>query len=152
MSRRTFLRGFGLLGVVVAGASSAMANNQPIIVSAPTPEPPKTNSEFAKMLEEQGNSHLQFSATYGVIEPPKPPPTYSGYEFYTQQGNLSITPLNSTKAHLTIEQTGNVLMGTNWKKFVPGTEKTVDIKMKPGPDGELYVHVNGQWKRLLTTA
>jgi len=45
MSRRTFLRGFGLLGVAVAGASAAMANNDPIVV--PVPKPIKT--DFAQL-------------------------------------------------------------------------------------------------------
>jgi hypothetical protein len=39
MSRRTFLRSFGLLGVAVAGATAAMANTEPVAV--PTPEPTK---------------------------------------------------------------------------------------------------------------
>jgi hypothetical protein len=56
VSRRTFLRGFGLLGVAVAGASAAMANNDPIIIPAPTPEEPKT--DFAQKPEGRGVIHL----------------------------------------------------------------------------------------------
>jgi hypothetical protein len=55
--RRSFLRSFGLLGVAVAGASAAMANNDPIIIPAPTPEEPKT--DFALKPEGTGLLHLQ---------------------------------------------------------------------------------------------
>jgi hypothetical protein len=37
------------------------------------------------------------------------------------------------------------------KKFVSGTEKQVNVKFIPGPDGELYIHTNGQWKKVITT-
>jgi hypothetical protein len=56
MSRRTFLRGFGLLGVAVAGASAAMANTDPITIPAPTPEEPKT--DFALKPEDNGVIHI----------------------------------------------------------------------------------------------
>jgi len=48
MSRRTFLRSFGLLGVAVAGASAAMANTTPVVI--PTPEP--TKKDFAHLAPE----------------------------------------------------------------------------------------------------
>jgi len=35
--------------------------------------------------------------------------------------------------------------------FVPGTEKTMTVHMVPGPDGELYLKINDEWKRVLTT-
>jgi hypothetical protein len=45
---------------------------------------------------------------------------------------------------------GNIKVGLSGKKFVPGTEKHVDVKLVPGPDGELYLNINGQWKKVLT--
>jgi hypothetical protein len=35
--------------------------------------------------------------------------------------------------------------------FVPGTEKTMKVHLAPGPDGELYLKINDEWKRVLTT-
>jgi hypothetical protein len=51
---------------------------------------------------------------------------------------------------LTIAGDGNIQVGLNTKKFIPGTENQVNVKMVPGPDGELYLNVNGQWKKVLT--
>ena len=36
-------------------------------------------------------------------------------------------------------------------KFKEGTEKTQSVKFLPGPDGELYIHTNGYWKKVITT-
>lgn len=36
-------------------------------------------------------------------------------------------------------------------KFKEGTEKTQSVKFLPGPDGELYIHTNGKWKKVITT-
>lgn len=33
----------------------------------------------------------------------------------------------------------------------PQFNKTVEIILKPGPDGNLYINHNGTWKRILTT-
>jgi hypothetical protein len=35
-------------------------------------------------------------------------------------------------------------------KYVPGTRKDVAVKMNVGPDGELYLKVNGKWRRIVT--
>jgi hypothetical protein len=45
---------------------------------------------------------------------------------------------------------GSFSINSGDKKFVPGTEKEVSVKMVPGPDGELYLNVNGTWKKVLT--
>ena len=49
MSRRTFLRGFGLLGVAVAGASAAMANTEPVVVPTPEPTTQPIKTDFAHL-------------------------------------------------------------------------------------------------------
>lgn len=36
-------------------------------------------------------------------------------------------------------------------RFKPGTVKTETVKLIPGPDGELYIHTNGEWKKVITT-
>ena len=36
-------------------------------------------------------------------------------------------------------------------RFKPGTETLKDVKFLPGPDGELYIRTNGEWKKVITT-
>jgi hypothetical protein len=83
VSRRGFLKNFGLLGVVVAGASAALANNQPIVVPAPTPAPtqPKDFAHLApsddvsgilslysdNRSREEKETEYNNSQTHGVI-------------------------------------------------------------------------------------
>ena len=35
-------------------------------------------------------------------------------------------------------------------RYVPGTRKKVAVGMNVGPDGELYLKVNGKWRRIVT--
>ena len=35
-------------------------------------------------------------------------------------------------------------------RYVPGTKKEVAVGMNVGPDGELYLKVNGKWRRIVT--
>lgn len=34
--------------------------------------------------------------------------------------------------------------------FVPGTRKNVKVSMTVGPDGEMYLKTNGQWRKIVT--
>ena len=63
MSRRTFLRSFGLVGIVVAGASTALANNEPIVV--PAPEQPK---DFAHLAPENTGTTLTITGDNRTLE------------------------------------------------------------------------------------
>ena len=35
-------------------------------------------------------------------------------------------------------------------QYVPGTRKEVAVGMNVGPDGELYLKVNGKWRKVVT--
>lgn len=35
-------------------------------------------------------------------------------------------------------------------KYVPGTRKEVAVGMNVGPDGEMYLKINGKWRRIVT--
>ena len=63
MSRRGFLKNFGLLGMVVAGASTALANNEPTVV--PAPEQPK---DFAHLAPENALTTLTITGDNRTLE------------------------------------------------------------------------------------
>ncbi len=129
-SRREFFRGgakgAGLLGAFVAGfaAPVVIEKTKEIYVKSAEPLPaPTVDPQVVEKIKEFAPSGiLEFHKTYGEIAPPEPNP--SPYIFSTGLGS---------------------------KKLVPGTEKDVKVGMMVGPDGQLYVRINNEWKRLLTT-
>lgn len=114
-------------------------------IQVPTPLA-GVDPNIIKQIEEICPANVTFTSTYGEIAPPPPS---NGSFFYTV-GNNEVMRLDSSGSLGigTSSPYGNLFNGT--KRFVPGTEKQVNVKMVPGPDGELYINVNGQWKRVLT--
>ena len=152
--RRGFVKGFGLFSAVLAGAAVVRAESAaPQLGNSVVPVP--TSSAVSKaidpaiisLIEEQASNHLQLTHTYGEIAPP-PPPLPSSLN-----GSVLISDwtTGSSASFLQINANGGVNIGGKNKQFVPGTENEVSVKMVVGPDGELYLNVNGQWKRILTT-
>ena len=143
LERRKFLRSGGILGFIAMGATAAPVVVEKIKeVPVPVPAPVVTaDPNVIAVLEEQAPAVLQLKATYGEIAPPPPPPTYNG--MYVISGSS----IGQERMHFGSD--GNTLM-FNHKHFVPGTEKQQSVKMVPGPDGELYLNINGQWKKVLT--
>ena len=146
--RRNFLKGFGLLSAVIAGAAAPE-----VFAKTKTPAPlvvenkPQVDPKIITQIESINPSTLSVTQTYGEIEPPKPPPSFTpsgSYFMVTDTGSSWSNP------GLILSHDGNVNIGLNQKKFVPGTEKQVNVKFVPGPDGELYLNINGQWKKVLT--
>ena len=68
--------------------------------------------------------------------------------------------LDSTMTNLSFRQTyGERLpdppslsnyMFVHEPKYVPGTRKEVAVGMNVGPDGEMYLKINGKWRRIVT--
>lgn len=153
--RRGFVKGFGLFSAVLAGAAVVRAESAaPQLGNSVVPVP--TSSAVSKaidpaiisLIEEQASNHLQLTHTYGEIAPPPPPPPSSlNGSFLVSNGGYT----TASASYLQINADGGVNIGGNNKQFVPGTENQVSVKMVVGPDGELYLNVNGQWKRILTT-
>ena len=133
-SRRDFFRGgakaAGLLGAFVAGfaAPVVIEKTKEIHVKAPEPLPaPTVDPQVVEKIKEFAPSGiLEFNKTYGEIDK-TPPPVFNNSQY--------------------------MIVGTNGldKKLVPGTEKNVKVGMMVGPDGQLYIRVNDDWKRVLTT-
>lgn len=147
--RRGFLKGFGLIGAVAAGVSAPVVIEKIREVQLP-PITPTVDPKIVAQIEEINPSTLSLTQTYGVIEPPKPPPVI--HNNFGSSGGYIISNGGSsyTNSALVLGHDGNIKVGLSGKKFVPGTEKHVDVKLVPGPDGELYLNVNGQWKKVLT--
>ena len=157
--RRGFVKGFGLFSAMLASASVASASNTapqlassvvPINDSAASRE--TVDPSIVSLIEEQASNHLQLTHTYGEIAPPPPP-----VERMRFGSNGSVLVSNwatggtTTASFLQINANGGVNIGGNNRQFVPGTENEVSVKMVVGPDGELYLKVKDQWKRVLTT-
>lgn len=152
--RRKFVKGLGLFSAVLAGASVVRAESAaPQLGNSVVPVP--TSSAVSKaidpaiisLIEEQASNHLQLTHTYGEIAPP-PPPLPSSLN-----GSVLVSDwtTGSSASFLQINANGGVNIGGKNKQFVPGTENEVSVKMVVGPDGELYLKVKDQWKRVLTT-
>ena len=152
--RRKFVKGLGLFSAVLAGASVVRAESAaPQLGNSVVPVPTSANVGKAidpaiiSLIEEQASNHLQLTHTYGEIAPP-PPPLPSSLN-----GSVLISDwtTGSSASFLQINANGGVNIGGKNKQFVPGTENEVSVKMVVGPDGELYLKVKDQWKRILTT-
>ena len=129
-SRRDFFRGgakgAGLLGAFVAGIAAPIVieKTKEIHVKTldPLPAPTVDPQVVEKIKEFTPSGVLELHRTYGEVAPPEPNP--SPYMFTSTLGG---------------------------PKFVPGTENNVRVGMMVGPDGQLYVRVKDDWKRVLTT-
>ena len=160
--RRGFVKGLGLLSAVFAGAS--VASTQSTAPALGSPVVPDTNSvvhreavdpAIISLIEEQASNHLQLTHTYGEIAPPPPPPPQQ-FGMISANGAFLISNGGggstwATPSFLQINANGGVNIGGKNKQFVPGTENEVSVKMVVGPDGELYLKVKDEWKRVLTT-
>jgi hypothetical protein len=145
--RRKFLRNGGLLGAFALGAATPVLAEKIRETQVPAPVA-GVDPNIIKQIEQVGPANVTFTSTYGEIAPPPPPPPPSnGMSFYTVGSNISYNGYNEV---MRIDSSGNLGIGGSNKRFVPGTEKQVSVKMVPGPDGELYINVNGQWKKVLT--
>ena len=151
--RRQFIKGLSLFSALAAGATVAQAQSATAALGGPNVSDSNNNAigeavdpNVIAQLEEQHTSSLALTQTYGEIAPPPPPPT-----LISTDGSMCFSgSSNWVTSALVINQSGNVCINGSNKNFVPGTEKRVDVKMAPGPDGELYLNVNGQWKKVVT--
>jgi hypothetical protein len=128
-SRRDFFRGgakgAGLLGAFAAGLAAPIVIEKTKEIHVKTLEPsvPTVDPKVVEKIKEFASSGiLELHRTYGEVAPPEPNP--SPYMFTNSLGG---------------------------PKLVPGTENNVRVGMMVGPDGELYIRVKDDWKKVLTT-
>ena len=128
-SRRNFLtgsaKGAGIFGAFLGGLAAPVIVERVVETQAQSSPPslPTVDPKVVEKIKEFAPSGiLEFHKTYGEIAPPEPNP--SPFVFTGVNGG---------------------------PKLVPGTENSVKVGMMVGPDGQLYIRVNDDWKRVLTT-
>ena len=127
-TRRDFFRGgakgAGLVGAFIAGfaAPVVIEKTKEIHVKAPEPLPAPT-------VDPQVVEKIKEFAPSGILE------------FHKTYGEIA--PPTCTPGAFTFCPPG--------PKLVEGTQKDVKVGMMVGPDGQLYIRVNDDWKRVLTT-
>lgn len=128
-SRRNFLtgsaKGAGIFGAFLGGLAAPVIVERVVETQAQSSPPslPTVDPQVVEKIKEFAPSGiLEFHKTYGEIAPPEPNPS----------------PFVFTGVH-------------GGPKLVPGTENSVKVGMMVGPDGQLYIRVNDDWKRVLTT-
>lgn len=120
-TRRSFFKYLGLAGGIAAGGAVAAASVLPNI----------ENRKIVDQIKENKEGTLSFHTTYG----------------------------EKVKERMHIKSTDDLRLGTvtpsqklytYQPNYVPGTTKQVIVDFKPGPDGELYLKVNGKWRKIVT--
>ena len=120
-TRRNFFKYLGLAGGVAAGGAVAAASVLP-------------NSDSKKItdkIEKNNGTSLSIHTTYG--------------EEVQERMRLS----SDQTLHIGTTEPSQSLYVYD-PKYVPGTRKDIIVGLKPGPDGELYLKVNGKWRRIVT--
>jgi hypothetical protein len=119
-TRRKFFKYLGLGAGVAAGGAVAAASVLPDSDKCKAVKEIETNRTYAGSLTLQQG--------YGVKEE---------VQFVR----------SSTNDMFILDNKGSVSIGT----FAPKTPlKMTSVSMVPGPDGELYLNVNGKWRKIVT--
>lgn len=126
-ARRGFLKGFGLLSAIAAGASA------PVLVRENTSTPVR-NTDNAVLVPPVDITHLapvgktNLTLTADNNPPPPPPPSYTSVGTFSFAG-ASFAPVLSVG---------------------PGTEDSTknNVTLSVGKDNRLWIKVDGEWKRV----
>lgn len=122
-TRRNFFKYIGLAGGVATGGVVAAA------AVLPNPE----NKEITDQIKKNKEGTLSFQTTYG--------------EEVKERMRLS----SDHTLHLGTTAPSQKLYVYDYQpNYVPGTTKQVKVDFKPGPDGELYLKINGKWRKIVT--
>lgn len=126
-ARRGFLKGFGLLSAVVAGASAPILANTSTSSSVRNTDNPVLTPPVDKALAPLGQVNLVLTADNNP--PPPPPPVSSLNGCYLMAGVGSYSPMMSY---------GNLAADS----------KKNNVKMSVGRDDRLWIEVDGEWRRV----
>lgn len=64
--------------------------------------------------------------------------------------NLSLTNTYGERIKPKTSHLSNVIFTGSGPSYVPGTMKVAQVGMVAGPDGELYLNINGKWRKVVT--
>ena len=129
-TRRNFFKYLGLAGGVASGG----------IVAAAAVLPDNSKKECIEQIEKNiknSGYSIQFIDTYGEEKKER--------VRVSSDGNWGI----ATNKDMSYSGTVDTYV-FHKPQYVPGTENHVVVGMKAGPDGELYLKVNGKWRRIIT--
>ena len=120
-TRRNFFKYLGLAGGVAGGG----------IVAAAAVLPNSDSKKITDQIKNNKEGTLSFHTTYG--------------EEVQERMRLS----SDHTLHIGTTAPSQKLYAYQ-PNYVPGTTKQVVVDFKPGPDGELYLKVNGKWRKIVT--
>ena len=120
-TRRNFFKYLGLAGGVATGG----------VVAAAAVLPNTENKEIVDKIDKNKGASLSIHTTYG--------------EEVKERMRLS----SDHTLHLGTETPSQKLYVYE-PNYVSGTRKDVIVGLKPGPDGELYLKINGKWRKIVT--
>ena len=106
-------------GVIGFGTTCAVAGVGGQLLAAKWMTDARNKADVIKQIDENGHNNITFTRTYG-----------------------------------TLKKNSNVLTMSIWntsapEAYEPGTFKKVDVKFAAGPDGNLYLHQNGKWGKVV---
>jgi len=133
-ARRGFLKGFGLLSAVVAGASAPyLANTGASTVVRNTADPVLSPPVDVSHLAPLGTTTLMLTAD-NMPPPPPPPVTSLNGAYIVAGGNY-----NTMSPMLSVGSTSPIGNKNN-------------VKMSVGKDDRLWIEVDGKWRRVALEA
>jgi len=125
-ARRGFLKGFGLLSAVVAGASAPVLANTSTSSAVRSTNNPVLTPPVDQSLAPLGKISLQITADN---RPPPPPPPNNSQFFIGGYATPMALIVNAGGSVNTPEHNNNV-------------------KMSVGKDDRLWIEVDGKWRRV----
>lgn len=143
-NRRKFLGQGGIIGAFIGGVASAPIVIEKIKEIRVEPEIQTIDPTVEAKLDASDSSSvtLQLSRTYGEFE--------DGEEDMPSNSFL-ISPQNDV-VRMKVPREGPIQVYSNsGKKMKKETMHESSVGIVPGPDGKLYVKINGKWQRVLTT-
>lgn len=120
-TRRNFFKYLGLASGVAAGGA----------VAAASVLPDSGSKKIIDQIKENKEGTLSFRTTYGE----------------EVQERMRLSADHTLHIGTTAPSQKLYVYEPN---YVPGTTKQVTVDFKPGPDGELYLKINGKWRRIVT--
>jgi len=138
MDRRKFLRGSGM----VAGALGGLVLGYREYVNKPIID--------KKVLDQVEGGHNCLTITQGYYPKPKPVaitavPEFDDFDDSLADPTLKFKYVKLDQSNLKLDQSNFIFRQEDQYQLMS------NVSFKPGPDGNLYLKINGEWKQVLTS-